>query len=116
MFKNITQTQWIAFVIGGASFLGGATAQLTELFGANIAADIASVCGLISGIAGVFLMATTGQSAQVRSVLAMPGIDKITVNAQANTTLASIAVDPGLDKIEPVPSEAAKVTATARSS
>ncbi len=116
MFNNITQTQWVAFVIGASSFLGGATAQLTNLFGAIEAGYVASVCALISGIAGVFLMATTGQSSQVRNVLAMPGIDKITVNAQANTALASIAVDPGLDKIEPVPEAAAKVTATANGS
>lgn len=71
MFKNITQTQWVAFVIGAASFLGGATAQLTTLFGANGASYVASACALISGLAGVFLMATTGQASNIASVQAI---------------------------------------------
>jgi hypothetical protein len=115
MFKNITQTQWVAFVIGGCSFLGGATAQLTSLFGANGATYIASACALVSGIAGVFLMATTGQSAQVKQVLAMPGVDKIDVNAQANQTLSALAVDPSVNKIAPSPDAVAQVIANAKS-
>lgn len=114
MFKNITQTQWVAFVIGAASFLGGATAQLTTLFGANGAAYVASACAIVSGLAGVFLMATTGQGSQVKQVLAMPGVEKIDVNSQASSALATIAVDPKQDKIAPTQAAQAAVTAIAK--
>lgn len=114
MFKDITQTQWVAFVIGAASFLGGATAQLTTLFGAAGATYVASACAIVSGLAGVFLMATTGQSAQVKQVLAMPGVEKISVNSQANQTLASIAIDPKADKIAPTQAALVDVTKTAQ--
>lgn len=114
MFKNITQTQWVAFIIGAASFLGGATAQLTTLFGPNGAAYVASACAIISGLAGVFLMATTGQGSQVKQVLAMPGVEKLDVNAKASQVLAAIAVDPAQDKISPTPAAMQAVTQTAK--
>ena len=114
MFKNITQTQWVAFVIGASSFLGGATAQLTTLFGSNGAAYIASACALVSGMAGVFLMATTGQSATVQQVRSMPGVENIEVNAKANQALAALAVDPKEDKITPIPAAMQTVIATAK--
>lgn len=99
MLKNITQTQWVAFVIGGSSFIGGATAQLTTLFGAMVANDIASGCALISGLAGVFLMATTGQSSMVQQVGAIIGTDgrpavRVNVNANAPSSVAAVALDP----------------------
>jgi hypothetical protein len=101
VFKDITQTQWIAFVIGACSFLGGATGQLTVLFGTNGATYAASACAIISGLAGVFLMATTGQSSQVKTVAAMPGVDRITVNNNATPVLAAMAVDQSVNKIGP---------------
>lgn len=115
MFKNITQTQWVAFVIGACSFLGGATGQLTVLFGTNGATYAASACAIISGIAGVFLMATTGQGSQVQQVSAMPGVEKIEVNAKASPALAALAVDKAVDKIAPTPAAMQAVTAIARS-
>lgn len=113
MFKNITQTQWVAFVIGAASFLGGATAQLTTLFGTNGASYIASACAIISGLAGVFLMATTGQGPTVQQVRSMPGVEKIEINGNANATLATLAVDPMERKIQAAPGAKDAITATA---
>jgi hypothetical protein len=101
MFKNITQTQWVAFIIGAASFIGGSTAQLTTLIGTNGAAYAASACALISGLAGVFLMATTGQTSVVQQVAAMPGVSRISVNAQATPELAAVATDPAQPKVGP---------------
>ncbi len=101
MLKNITQTQWVAFIIGAASFLGGSTAQLTTLFGANGAAYAASACAIVSGLAGVFLISTTGQSSVVQQVAAMPGVSRITVNEQATPALAAVATDPAQPKVGP---------------
>lgn len=98
---KLTQIQWIGFVIGAAGFLGGATGNLQVLFGPNGATYIASACGLASGLAGVFLMATTGQSALVKTVTDMPGVDRITVNNQATPALAAMAVDKAVNKVGP---------------
>ena len=98
---KLTQIQWIGFVIGAAGFLGGATGNLQVLFGPDGATYIAAACALTSGLAGVFLMATTGQSALVKTVTDMPGVDRITVNNQASPALATMAVDPTINKIGP---------------
>jgi hypothetical protein len=104
MFKNITQTQWVAFVIGAAGFLGGATGQLTTLFGSDGASYIASGCALVSGLAGVFLMATTGQVSQLKTVAAIQGDDgkpavRVNVNANATDGVAAAALDPTLPNV-----------------
>lgn len=99
MFKNITQTQWVAFVIGAASFLGSATGQLTTLFGANGAAYVASACALVAGLAGVFLMATTGQIAQIKQVAAFPDVERVNIKESAPPPVAAIAVDPAQKKV-----------------
>lgn len=111
---NLTPQQWIAITIGMLSFLGGASAQLTQLFGATVAADVASVVMLLAGMLSVPMTVMSGQSAQVKAVQAMPGVDAITVNKNATPVLAAIAVDPANDKIAPVPSDAAKVSAIAK--
>jgi hypothetical protein len=105
VFKNITQTQWVAFIIGAASFIGGSTAQLTTLVGPNGAAYAASACALISGLAGVFLMATTGQSSMVQQVAALPGVSRVAINENASKDVASVATDPAQPKVGPVTPE-----------
>lgn len=59
-------------------------------------------------------VALSTQTAQVKDVLAMPGIEKINVNAQASTALATLAVDQTVNKIGPTPAAAQQVEATAK--
>lgn len=102
----------IILVINGA--LIGSTAQLTDLLGAHWSHIIVSICSLGNSILGGIVTMLSGQGSQIKNVLAMPGVEKLTVNSQANATLATIAVDPQQDKIAPTPSAEAKVTATAQ--
>jgi hypothetical protein len=111
--KNLTLVQWIGIMVGLNSLLMGATPQLTVLLGAAAVPYIIAIATLGNGALGVFVTVVGGQSTQVRNVLAMPGVEKIAVNGQANAALASIAVDPGQNKISPTPSAMAKVTETA---
>lgn len=113
---NLNGTQTIAIIIAVLSVLSGATAQLTDLFGAIIAKDLVSGAGLVTAVLSSVLAVITSQGSQVKSVLAMPGVDSIKVNAQANSTLAQIAVstDPALAKIEPVANAETKVAAIAK--
>lgn len=102
----------IVLIVNGA--LIGSAAQLTDLFGPQVAKYIISVASLGNSIFGGIVTMISGQGAQIKNVLAMPGIEKINVNAQANPTLAAIAVDPSIDKISPTPAAQESVQATAK--
>jgi hypothetical protein len=111
--RNLTATQWIMLGVATAGFLNASTAQLTEWFGAKVAHDIISGIGFIQGLVGAWVVALTSQGSVIKQVLAMPGVDKIDINANANSTLAAIAIDPKEDKIAPTPAAMQQVTATA---
>lgn len=100
---NLTPLQIIGIILAVNGALTSATGQLTDLFGPTIAKDIASIASLGSAILGGIITSMSGQASQIKNVLAMPGVEKINVNAQANAALASIAVDPTVDKISPTP-------------
>lgn len=112
MQLNVKQT--IAIVVAVLSVLIGSTAQLTDLFGAGTAKTVVSVASLANSILSATLAVLTTQGASIRDVLAMPGVEKIDVNSQANKTLASIAVDPKQDKIAPTPAAMDAVTSIAK--
>lgn len=102
----------IVLIINGA--LIGSVTQLTDLFGPQVAKYIVSLASLGNSIFGGIVTMISGQGAQIKNVLAMPGVEKIDVNGMANSTLASIAVDPTVDKIAPTPAAQESVQATAK--
>lgn len=101
--------QIMAVVIAVLGVLMISTSQLTDLFGPTLAKSIVSTAALMNSILGSVLAVITGQAADIRSVLSMPGVERVTVNAMANKTLASIAVDPNQDKIAPTAAAEAAV-------
>ena len=112
--------QKLALTIGILGFVATGSTQLTDIFSPFgslaplIVKEIVSLSGFATGVLGIVLTFTTGQSGMVKSVQAMPGVEKIVVNEQANATLATLAVDPTQAKIETVPSALPAVQATAR--
>lgn len=112
--KNLTIIQWIGIAVGLNSLLMGATPQLTVLFGEHAVPYIIAVATLGNGALGVFVTVIGGQGSQVRNVLAMPGVEKIAVNGQASSALATLAIDPLQSKISPTPAAMDRVTATAK--
>lgn len=110
---NLTGKQIIGIVIAVLSVLMVSTAQLQDLFGPTLAKSITSVAGLLNAVLGASMLSLGSQASSVNDVAAMPGIEKITVNRAANQTLAAIAVDPAMDKVETKPGDDAKVAATA---
>ena len=111
---NLNGKQVISIVGAILSVLMISTAQLTDLFGAGVAKSIVSVAGLGNLVLQSIMTAITSQGSQVRDVLAMPGVQKIDVNAAANQTLAAIAIDPNVDKIAPTQAALQQVTQTAK--
>lgn len=111
---NLTPLQIIGIVLVINGALIGSTAQLTDLFGPMIAKYIISIASLGNSIFGGIVTMISGQGSQIKNVLAMPGVENITVNRQANAALATIAVDPAQDKISPTLSAQDTVAATAK--
>jgi hypothetical protein len=111
---NVTPKQWFQIVSGINNGLITGAALLQTLFGQDLTLKI--VAGL--GIGGIILnsvgTAFTTQTSQVKDVLDMPGVEHISVNAQASPALAAVAVDPAIDKIAPTQAALATVTQTAK--
>jgi multisubunit Na+/H+ antiporter MnhF subunit len=101
MFKNITQTQWLAIGIGVLTGLTGLTTQLTTIFGPTTTTIILAADSIIVMIISVVLTVTTGQGSVVQQVAAMPGVTRISVNAAASPALAAVATDPATPKVGP---------------
>jgi delta-aminolevulinic acid dehydratase/porphobilinogen synthase len=111
----MTTGQKLSVLIGVLSALSGGTAQLTPVFGSIVSHSIVSVANLIMAIfVTPVLFVVTGQKNIVQTVQAMPGIESIQVNSQANKTLATLAVDQAEAKVDIIPGANAAVTATAK--
>lgn len=111
---NLNRNQIIAIVIAILAVLMASTAQLTDLFGPKVAKTIISAAGLINGMLSGVLAVITGQAGMVKDVQDMPGVERIQVNAKANPTLARIALDENVDKVEPLLTDKAQITETAK--
>jgi hypothetical protein len=114
MLSNLTTAQKVGLALVTINVLAGASAQLTQLFGSTVASDIVTICNLSGAIIGGWMIVLTGQNAQVQNVAALPGVEKIQVNAQANQALAQAAVDHTQTKIVPTVEATAAVQATAK--
>lgn len=98
---NLTNKQYVAIAMAVLAFLSASTGQMTEFLGPMTAKQIAGGASFINGILAAVMAAILGQGSLVKDVQAMPGVEKITVNAAANKELATLAVDPTNSKIEP---------------
>lgn len=113
---NLTPLQILGIIVVINGALIGGTAQLTDLLGPSAAHIVVSVCSLGNSILGGLVTVFSGQGAQLKNVAAMPGVEKVLINAAANNTVATLAVSnaPEAAKIEATPSAEAAVTKTAK--
>lgn len=111
---NLTGKQILAIVIAVLGVLMASTAQLNELLGPTLAKVISTTAGLTNSVLASILAVLASQGNLVTDVQSMPGVEKITVNARANTTLASLAVDPNNAKISAAAGSESAVSSTAR--
>ena len=112
---NLTRNQWFAIVGVILSALMTSTAFLTDTFGPTTAHSIIGAAGFVNMIMNGIVVTLSGQTQQIKDVTAMSGVERITVNAQANQALAAVAVsnDPSAAKVEATPAAEAAVTKTA---
>lgn len=114
MKVNLTPIQVIALTLVVLGAISGGGAQLTELVGKHATQMLVAFSGLATTVLSGWIMIITGQSALVRNVQDMPGVEKITVNARASEALAQLAVAPENAKIEAAPGADAAVAETAK--
>lgn len=96
---NLNGKQIISIIIAVLSVLMVSGAQLNDLIGPTAAKTVVSLAGLLNLILGSVMAAISGQSSLVRDVAAMPGVERISINASATPALAAVAVDPGQTKV-----------------
>ena|SRR5258705_9334043 len=101
---NIQPKQWFQIISGFVSSLITGAALLNPIFGESMSLKIVAVLGIFNLLLNSVGTVFSSQAQTVKDVLAMPGVDKININAAANQTLAAIAVDPTVNKISPTPS------------
>lgn len=106
---NLNGKQILAIGAAILSVLMVSTTQLTDLFGPGITKTITATAGLVNTILSSVLAVISSQGSLVRDVAAMPGIEKIQVNANANQTLATVATDPTQPKVGPTAVDAGRV-------
>jgi hypothetical protein len=110
---NLTNKQVLGIVAAILSGLVAGTAQLTDVFGPQMAKAIVSLASLGSMMLNSIIVGISGQSSIVRDVRAMPGVENIEINKQANPTLANLAVDPTEEKIVAKAGDERAIQATA---
>lgn len=111
---NINRGQALSIAVLILGVLMASTAQLTDLFGPAITKYIVSSSSLLTSVLSGINMVLQGQGSQLSAVQAMPGVEKIIVNSQANGTLAAMTVDKAQTKMEAMPGSQGAVEATAR--
>jgi hypothetical protein len=101
---GITSKQWFQIISGINGGLITGAALLQTLFGQDLTIKIVAglgIFGIILNSVGAAVSGPDSQDTQVKNVLAMPGVSRIAVNAQASPELAALATDPAQPKIGP---------------
>jgi hypothetical protein len=96
---NLTSKQWFQIISGIVSSLITAGALFTTLFGQDLTLKIIAVLGLFNIMLNSIGAAVSGQANLVKDVTAMPGVERISVNASASPVLAAAATDPDQPKV-----------------
>lgn len=102
---NLTLIQKIAISMAVLGVLSTSGVQLTDILGSGIAKSVVSVSGLINSVLAAIVAVLSGQSAIIKQVASMPGVERVSINAEANSVLAQAATDPNLRNVGATTSE-----------
>lgn len=80
------------------SLITGA-ALFNPLVGQDVALKIISILGICQIIVSAINSNLSTQANNIKDVAAMPGVERISVNAQANSTLAAVATSSDQPKV-----------------
>jgi hypothetical protein len=96
---NFTFQQKLTMAMG---FVGAATSAfgaLNPLMTSTSALIGTVVLGFVSACLAVVATVSSSQGNQIKTVAAMPGVDRITMNASASPAAAQVATDPQQPKV-----------------
>ncbi len=96
---SITRNQWFAIGILLCTVITGGTAQLTDLVGVGVTKIMVSLCTLVTGFLAGIQIILGGQAQQIKDVAAMPGVERVAINASASLAAAQVATDPAQSKV-----------------
>lgn len=96
---NLTSKQLFQIASVMLTSLITGAALFTTLFGPDLTPKIIAGLGLANIMVNSFGIAFSTQASLVQDVAAMPGVDRISINAQASSGVASVATDPAQSKV-----------------
>jgi hypothetical protein len=96
---ELTGKQWLQIIGGSIAGLITSAALLNPLFGQDLALKIVAGLGIINIVINSIGAAISGQASLIKDVAAMPGVERVSVNANASATLAQAATDPTLKNV-----------------
>lgn len=102
---NLTIHQVLLIFVAICSALSASSATLGDIFDARTVKMIVGFSNMLNTVIASVVVALTGQAGLVKQVAAMPGVEEIKVNDQANQVLAAVAMDETQDKVVPIPSQ-----------
>jgi hypothetical protein len=99
---GLTSKQWFQIISGSISSFITAGAMFTSLFGEANTLKIIACLGLANIVlssVGAVLSGPDSAATQIKSVTALPGVDRVLVNAAATDGVAAAAIDPLQPKV-----------------
>lgn len=96
---NINIYQVFLIIVSVLSAVAGSTAQLTDMFGAGTAHTIVTVATFSTTLITAIMTPLVGNASMVKTVAALPGVTRVTVNTQALPAVAAVAVDANQPKV-----------------
>lgn len=97
--NGLTSKQWFQIISGINGGLITGAALLQTLFGPDLSLKIVAGLGVLGIIINSVGTALSGQASLVKDVAAMPGVDRVAVNANASPALAQVATDADQPKV-----------------
>jgi hypothetical protein len=99
----MNQNQWLAITLAVLGVLAASTAQLTDLFGAQVTHIIISVSTLLMTLLSAILGVLTGQAGMQRSVTAAGNLVVSPKNGNAVSLAQKIGTMPEVSKVVAAP-------------
>jgi hypothetical protein len=99
---SITPKQWYQIITGVISGLITGAALMQTLLGQDLTIKIVAGLGILNIIVssiGTALSGADSPGTQIKNVAALPGVEKVLVNASATNGVAAAAIDPTQPKV-----------------
>lgn len=101
---TLNAKQIVLIIIALLSFIAGASANLTELFGAGVAKTIVNAAVFINGLMSAAMTPFLSTASVVKDAADVKGVD-VNVSREAPKNIAALAVDEANLSISPAPGE-----------